>query len=296
MSVTLTTLPNSFYPQFISEVIGRVVSIPVTYNFFVFVRDLRAFPSRTWRHTFRSDIPDAEPVAELANVPDGDITDNFSEISVQTVGRSAIVSWEAQRGGTVDPNELASTVVQVTDAHRRKFDSLLLTDVVPGLTNEVGSDVTPMTYAQHVANKLALTNQVEESTPPGSVMRCAMAKGAYNNMVNDMITTEASIFAATFGSMDAAMGVNSAGMVAKPIAGVATFVTDRVPVNGAGRSNVYCYVGTERGSCFGMAVKWGIDAGIRDTEQQLANRVVGSASIGFGILRQDYGIEAISAA
>ena len=296
MTVTLAQLDQSFYQQFISTIIGMAVQIPATYNFFVAPLSLANFASATYRHTFRDEIADAVPVAELDDVPDGDITDNASDVTVQTIGRSALVSWETSMGGTIAPNELARATMKVVRAVRRKIDDLLWTDTAPGLTNEFGSDVTPMTYAQHVAFALELASQVEEEAPPGSVMRAALAKGVWRALVQDMITTEASIFAATFGSMDAAMAVGALGQVQKSVAGVGIFVTDRIAASGAGKANPYVYVGPEDGSAFGLAVKWPIGAEVRTTEQKLADRVVGWARIGPGILRQDYGIEGITAA
>lgn len=297
MPVTLPGLSSSSYQQFISAVIGMALQIPATYNFFVTPLDLMNFGSDTYRHLWRTLIEDAVVVAELADVPDGSYGDQQAEISVQTIGRSALVSWEVQNSGTIAPNELARAVLQVVGALRRKIDDLLWTDTAPGLTNEFGSDVTPMSYAQHVAFMLELDSQTEQEAPMGSVMRAALAKSVWRALVDDMITQEANIFAATFGSMDAqAAVVDSLGRINKRVAGVDIFVTDRVATVGAGRGNTYAYVGPEDGSAFGLAVKWGINAEVRDTESKLANRVVGSARIGPGILRQDFAIEAQTAA
>jgi len=298
MATTLATLDQSFYQQLISAMIGNAVQTPWMYNFFVFVKDLRQFPTSTWRHTFRNNIADAIVIAELADVTDDAMTDAASEISVETVARSVLVSYEVQRGGTISPNELGLGTIQVVWAHRRKFDDLLWTDTSPGLTNESGSAATLMTFAQHVSFALEAEALWEDVDPVGSVLRCAMHPGPFRHLVNDMVTTEASIFAATFGSMNAASAVAAMGNGGmKNIAGVETFVTSKIPVaDTTGKGNVYCLVGSEIGSCFGMAVKWGIDGELRPTEKQLASRVVGSARIGFGILRQDYGLEAITAA
>ena len=53
MSTTTLSLPEAIYQQLISQALGMATQIPQTYNFAVFLRDLAAFPSRTWRHNVR---------------------------------------------------------------------------------------------------------------------------------------------------------------------------------------------------------------------------------------------------
>lgn len=298
MTVTLTSLPNSFYPFLISARIGKAIESPVGYQLFTFPKNLMEFPSATWRHTWRDNIADAEVVIELAPVPDGTIADNFTDIAVDTIGRSAQVSYEVDKGGTISPNEVARATDQCVRACRRKGDAQLFEDTTPALVNEFGDALTSMTYNNFISYQLELAAQVEQSQPAGAVMRASLHPDVWRALVADMSATQASIFAAQFGSMQHANALQQNGTAAKMLNGIDVWVTSRIPIaDGSGRGNVFAYVGDEDESCFGHAVKWRILGEIRAPgDASLSYRVIVYARWGFGILRQDMGLKAISQA
>jgi len=295
---TTTTLADSINAVAIQLAVGAAIAIPLTYNFAVYTKDLGGDATNTWRSIVRPDITDAVTVAEADDVTDASMTDTPTDISVGTIARSALITWEAKASTVLGLGELVEGARQVTMACRRKIDSLLWTDQSPNLTNDSGDNSTPMTYAQFVSFGLEAQAQWKDSPPMGSRMRAFLHSGPFGVLVNDMVTSQASIFAATFGSADvggvmAAMG--NGGI--KSIGGVETLITDRIPAaDTSGKGNVFCLVGGETGSCFGLAVKWGVMAEQRGTEKKLADRLIAHARIGVGIIRQDYGLLAITAA
>lgn len=295
---TITTLADSIYAAVIGSAIGAAVAIPLTYNFFVFVKGIEGDASNTWRSTSRPDITDAIAIAEAADVTDAEMTDDKVDIAVGTIARSVLVTYEASRSTILGLGEIAEGSRQTAMACRRKIDALLWTDQSPNLTNDSGDNTTLMSYAQFVSFMMEAQALVKDSAPAGSRMRAALHSGPFQHLVNDMITTEASIFAATFGSSDAGMAISSAGNGGmKNIAGIEVSVTDRIPAaDTTGKGNVFALVGGETGSCFGLAVKWGVTGERRPTEKKLADRVIAHARVGVGILRQEFGLLAISAA
>lgn len=296
---TLASLGDSINAVIISKALGQAVAIPLTYNFAVYVKDISGEATNTWRSTMRPDIEDAIAIAEAADVTDDEMTDEKEEISVGTIARSVLVTYEVG-GATIlgRGGELAEGTRQVTMACRRKIDSLLWTDQSPNLENTSGDNTVGMTYAQFVSFAMEAQVQWKDNQPQGSVLRAFLHSGPFRHLVNDMITSEASIFAATFGSQNAGAALAAMGNGGmKNIAGVETLVTDRIPAaDTSGKGNVFCLVGGETGSCFGLAVKWGVKPEMRPTEKKLADRMIGSARVGVGILRQEYGLQAITAA
>jgi hypothetical protein len=295
---TTTALADSIYAVVIGSATGSALSIPMTYNYFVFAKNLEGVASNTWRSIVRDDITDAVSVAEAADVTDAAMGDEKAEISVDTIGRSVLVTYEAATSTVLGLGELAEGTRQVIMSCRRKMDSLLWTDTSPNLTNSSGDNSTPLTYAQFVSFGLEASTQWKDTAPPGSRMRVALHSGPFGVLVNDMITSEASIFAATFGSTTAGQVVNSMGNGGmKVIGNTETFVTDRIPAaDTTGKGNVWALVGGETGSAFGLAFKWAPRAERRATEKKLADRMIGHARIGFGILRQEFALLGITAA
>lgn len=295
---TTTTLADSIYAYVIGQAIAATLAVPIGYNLFVFVKDIGMDPTSTWRSIVRDDITDAIAVAEADDVTDASMTDSKVDISVDTVARSVLVTYEASSSTILGLAEIAEAARQVTMAVRRKMDTLLWTDTTPNLTNESGDNTTELTYDQFVSFALEAQTQWNDSPPPGSRMRAAIHSGPFGVLVNDMVTSQNSIFASTFGGATAGAAIAAMGSGGlKNIAGVETLVTDRIPAaDTTGKGNVFCMVGGEVGSCFGLAVKWGIQGEQRTTEKKLADRYLGHARIGFGILRQELGLKAITAA
>lgn len=295
---TTAALADSIYPVVIATATGAALSIPLTYNYFVFAKSLDGTASNTWRSIVRDDITDAVSVAEAADVTDAAMGDEKAEISVDTIGRSVLVTYEAATSTVLGLGELAEGTRQVIMACRRKIDSLLWTDASPNLTHSSGDNSTPLTYANFVSYGLEAATQWKDTAPPGSRMRVALHSGPFGVLVNDMITTQASIFAATFGSATVGQVLNAMGNGGmKVIGNTETFVTDRIPAaDTTGKGNVWALVGGETGSAFGIAVKWPPRAERRMTEKKLADRLIGHARIGVGILRQDFALLGITAA
>lgn len=295
MPTTTASLDDSLYNFILSLAIGAEVSVPRMYNYFVHAKDLRGAASKVWRSTVRGQIADAEVMSELADIVDAEMTDSKVEIALDTIGRSILLAMELE---AVSPfPEIILAGQQVTNACRNKIDDLLWTDTVPGLTNISGDNATPMTFPQHISFGMEAAAQWKDNPPAGSVMRCAMHSGPFRALVNDMVTSNATIFAATFGSDNVAQVIasaNNGGM--KNIAGIETFVTDKIPVaDASGRGNVYSLVGSEQGSAFGLAVKVGITGEVRGTEKKLARRALAYAYIGLGILRDEYALVGVTA-
>lgn len=293
---TTSTLQYSIAPFVFGMAVGQAVAIPLTYNWFVFAKDISAAPSAVWRSTSRPDITDAIVIAEGADVTDADMTDEKVDISTQMIARSTLITDEVQQDTFLQ--EIAQAGAQVSMAVRRKIDAIVMTDTVPNLTNEEGDNSTPMTYAQHVSFGLAARTLWHQNPPPGSVLRCAMHPGPFAALINDMVNSNASIFAATFGGaqVGAVLSTMSAGYI-HPIAGIETVVTARMPAGDTtGKINLYALVGNETGTCLGLAVKQGVNPQLRGTEKKLASRGIASARIGAGVLRDEYGLIGITAA
>lgn len=295
-TTTTTTLADSIAPFVFGAAVGQAVRVPLTYNFLVFVKDIGTDPTNTWRSTSRPDIDDAIVVAEAGDVTDAAMTDDKVDISVQTIARSVLVTYEAQWSTFV--NEIAQGGAQVSMACRRKIDALVLTDTTPNLTNEQGNNTAPMTYAQHISFAMQARAQWHQNPQPGSVLRCAMHPGPFEALVHDMVTNKNSIFAATFGSTQVGdvMASMSAG-ARHAIGGVETLVTNRIPAGDTtGKGNIYVLVGGETGSCLGLAVKKGVTPELRGTERKLATRGIAYASVGAGIIRDEFGMIGVTAA
>jgi hypothetical protein len=293
---TLTTLSESVLSYIISAAIGGALTIPLTYNLISYIKDLSQDPTSTWRSIVRDDITDAVSVAEADDVTDASMTDSKVDISVSTIARSVLVTYEV--ANTTPFNEIVQATFQVTGAVRRKIDALMLTDTTPNLTKESGDNSTTMTYAQFVSFLMEAQAQWKDNPPLGSVLRAVLHSGPFQAMVNDMMTTQTSIFASTFGAVSAAQVLNAMGNGGmKNIAGVDTLISDRVPVaDTTGKGNIFTLVGGEAGSALGIAVKWGVQGEMRATEKKLANRMIAHARIGCGVVRDDYALKAITAA